>query len=48
MVSCGVLFQDVQRGRLPVADHPRLVRVVTVLASNFVGDGLRAAADPDR
>ena len=42
-VSWGVLLQDTQKIRSVI---PALFVVVTVLAFNFVGDGLRDAADP--
>ena len=49
-VSWGVLLQDAQKIRsvaaFPWLIIPALFVVVTVLAFNFVGDGLRAAADP--
>ena len=49
-MSWGVLLkaaQDVHSIALaPVADDPGLFIIVTVLAFNFVGDGLRAAAAP--
>ena len=49
-ISSGVLLQDAQNVRT-IALHPWLLLpavfvVVTVLAFNFVGDGLRDAADP--
>ena len=49
-VSWGTLLQDVQNFRT-VAHHPWLLIpcifvIITVLAFNFVGDGLRDAADP--
>ena len=49
-ISWGVLLQDAQNVRT-IALHPWLLLpavfvVVTVLAFNFVGDGLRDAADP--
>ena len=49
-VSWGTLLQDAQNFRT-VAHHPWLLIpcifvIVTVLAFNFVGDGLRDAADP--
>jgi peptide/nickel transport system permease protein len=51
-VSWGVLLQDAQNMRT-VAVHPWLLLpalfvIVTVLAFNFLGDGLRDAADPYR
>ena len=49
-VSWGVLLQDAQKIRsvaaFPWPIIPALFVVVTVLAFNFVGDGLRDAADP--
>ena len=49
-VSWGVLLQDAQKIRsvaaFPWLIIPALFVVVTVLAFNFVGDGLRDAADP--
>ncbi len=50
IVSWGVMLQDSQR-IAAVADHPWLLSpaiavFVTVLALNFLGDGLRDAADP--
>ena len=50
MVSWGVLLKEAQNVRT-VALHPWLLIpglwvIVTVLAFNFVGDGLRDAADP--
>ena len=49
-VSCGVLLQDAQ-DMVVVAQQPwRLIPglfvVIAVLLFNFVGDGLRDAADP--
>ena len=49
-VSWGTLLQDVQNFHT-VAHHPWLLIpcifvIITVLAFNFVGDGLRDAADP--
>ncbi len=49
-VSWGVQLQDASKwsvlvGRA-VAAHPRPCVVLVVLAFNFVGDGLRDAADP--
>lgn len=49
-VSWGVLLQDAQALR-SIAHHPWLLIpalfvMVTVLMFNFVGDGLRDAADP--
>jgi peptide/nickel transport system permease protein len=51
-VSWGVLLQDAQNMRT-VAVHPWLLLpalfvIITVLAFNFLGDGLRDAADPYR
>ena len=51
-VSWGVLLQNAQNFRT-IALHPWLLIpalfvIVTVLAFNFVGDGLRDAADPYR
>jgi peptide/nickel transport system permease protein len=52
VVSWGVLLQDAQSLRVidsaPWMLAPAVVIVVTVLAMNFVGDGLRDAADPHR
>lgn len=50
VVSWGVLLQEAQNVRT-VANHPwlfmpALLVVITVLAFNFLGDGLRDAADP--
>jgi peptide/nickel transport system permease protein len=50
VTSWGVLLQDAQSVRT-VALHPWLMLpvlfvIVTVLAFNFIGDGLRDAADP--
>ena len=49
-VSWGVLLQDAQKIRsvaaFPWLIIPALFVVITVLAFNFVGDGLRDAADP--
>ena len=49
-VSWGVLLQDAQKIRsvaaFPWLIIPALFVVVAVLAFNFVGDGLRDAADP--
>ncbi len=50
IVSWGVLLQDATNLQV-VADYPWLLFPVvfimlTVLAFNFLGDGLRAAADP--
>jgi len=49
-VSWGVLLQDAQNVRT-VALHPWLLIpglcvIITILAFNFLGDGLRDAADP--
>ena len=50
MISWGVLLTGVQNIRAvalaPWLFLPGLAIVVTVLAFNFVGDGLRDAADP--
>lgn len=50
VVSWGVLLQDAQSLRVidsaPWMLAPAVVIVITVLAMNFVGDGLRDAADP--
>ena len=51
-VSWGVLLQNAQNFR-SLALHPWLIIpgifvIVTVLAFNFLGDGLRDAADPYR
>ena len=49
-ISWGVLLQDARNVRTislhPWALLPALFVVVLVLAFNFVGDGLRDAADP--
>jgi len=50
VVSWGVLLQQAQNVRT-VALHPWLLIpglfvIITVLAFNFLGDGLRDAADP--
>ncbi|MEZ4664643.1 MAG: hypothetical protein R2911_44490 [Caldilineaceae bacterium] len=50
-MSWGVLLQEAQNIRsvaTATAAHPGLAVVVTVLALNFLGDGLRDAADPYR
>lgn len=51
-ISWGVLLQDAQQVqsivRLPWLLLPAVMVVVAVLAFNFVGDGLRDAADPYR
>jgi peptide/nickel transport system permease protein len=49
-VSWGVLLQDAQNVRT-LALHPWLLIpglcvIITILAFNFLGDGLRDAADP--
>lgn len=50
LISWGVLLQEAQNIRsvseMPWVFSPVLFVVVTVLAFNFVGDGLRDAADP--
>ncbi len=50
VVSWGVLLQDAQNIRAvssaPWLLSPALLVVVTVLTLNFLGDGLRDAADP--
>ena len=50
LVSWGVLLRDASNlhsiGRYPWLLVPGLVVLVTVLAFNFLGDGLRDAADP--
>ena len=52
MVSWGVLLQEAQNIRAiataPWLFAPGIAVVITVLALNFVGDGLRDAADPYR
>jgi peptide/nickel transport system permease protein len=52
VVSWGVLLQDAQSLRVissaPWMLTPALAIVFTILALNFVGDGLRDAADPYR
>jgi peptide/nickel transport system permease protein len=49
-VSWGILLQDAQNivaiAHQPWLMIPALVVIVTVLLFNFVGDGLRDAADP--
>jgi peptide/nickel transport system permease protein len=49
-ISWGVLLQDAQKLRsvalAPWVLLPVLAVILTVLAFNFVGDGLRDAADP--
>ena len=51
-ISWGVLLQDAQNIRaiirLPWLLLPAVLVIITVLAFNFVGDGLRDAADPYR
>ncbi|MFW5981278.1 MAG: ABC transporter permease [bacterium] len=50
MTSWGVLLQEVQNVRslanTPWLFYPALFIIVTILAFNFLGDGLRDAADP--
>jgi peptide/nickel transport system permease protein len=50
VVSWGVLLQEAQNVRVvasaPWLMLPGLMVVIAVLALNFVGDGLRDAADP--
>ena len=50
VVSWGVLLQDAQTVRSVISAtwllYPALFVVITVLAMNFLGDGLRDAADP--
>ena len=50
VVSWGVLLQDAQNSRAvdihPWLLFPALAVIVTVLMFNFLGDGLRDAADP--
>jgi peptide/nickel transport system permease protein len=50
MISWGVLLQDAQKisqlGRMPWLITPTFFIMVTVLAFNFIGDGLRDALDP--
>jgi peptide/nickel transport system permease protein len=50
MISWGVLLQDAQKitslGEYPWVIAPTFFIVLTVLAFNFVGDGLRDAVDP--
>ena len=50
VVSWGVLLQDAQNIRAlaeaPLLLTPSVMVIVTVLALNFLGDGLRDAADP--
>jgi peptide/nickel transport system permease protein len=50
VVSWGVLLQEAQNVRsvatAPWLLAPAIAVVVTVLALNFLGDGLRDAADP--
>jgi peptide/nickel transport system permease protein len=50
MISWGVLLQDAQKisqlGRMPWLITPVFFIMVTVLAFNFIGDGLRDALDP--
>ncbi len=50
VVSWGVMLQDCMKFQV-IADHPWVLMpvlfiVLTVLAFNFLGDGLRDAADP--
>ena len=50
VVSWGVLLKDAQNYRTVVQDPwlliPGLFVIVVILAFNFLGDGLRDAADP--
>jgi peptide/nickel transport system permease protein len=50
MISWGVLLQDAQKisqlGRMPWLITPTFFIMATVLAFNFIGDGLRDALDP--
>lgn len=50
VVSWGVLLQDAQTVRSVISAtwllYPALFVIITVLAMNFLGDGLRDAADP--
>ena len=50
VISWGVLLQDAQNLRsialAPWLLFPGVAIVVTILAFNFLGDGLRDAADP--
>lgn len=50
MISWGVLLQDAQKisllGRMPWLIAPVFFIMATVMAFNFVGDGLRDAVDP--
>ncbi len=50
MISWGVLLHDAQKvstiALAPWMLLPAAVLVVTIVAFNFVGDGLRDAADP--
>lgn len=50
MISWGVLLQEAQNLRsvalAPWLLSPGLAVIITVLAFNFLGDGLRDAADP--
>jgi len=50
IVSLGVLLQEAQNVRVvataPWLMIPALAVIVAVLALNFLGDGLRDAADP--
>ena len=52
IVSWGVLLRDAQRiqniALYPWLLWPLVAVVITVLAFNFIGDGLRDAADPYR
>ena len=52
MTSWGVLLKEAQNvqtvGINPWLILPAFAVIVTVLAYNFLGDGLRAAADPYR
>jgi peptide/nickel transport system permease protein len=50
LISWGVLLKEAQAVRVLVSSpwllYPGLAVVLTVLAMNFMGDGLRDAADP--
>ena len=50
MISWGVLLQDAQKvsflSQMPWLIAPAFFIMATVLAFNFIGDGLRDALDP--
>ena len=48
VVCCGVLLQDGRNFRAVAIRHRLLLQALTVLTFNFLGNGLRDAAEPSK